>query len=194
MRLQLWLTIKASALMELRRGAPFIPSKMLKLTRCSMDVWLHIEDRTKKLTVYRTWFRFDSFLVSKLKTSMFAISHLYNWNKFLFFAQTCYATIIKRTLLIFLFSKFRIVALSKKQEDSFLNFLTFLCSTVYIVEKDAHLCGPLIRLGTVEVGRKVSETNVSIFFFLLYPQEWSGSRMLLAVQSHQHPGMGNVLW
>lgn len=55
------------------------------------------------------------------------------------------------------------------------NFKFYFCN-VYIAVEDVCPCGPVIKVGRVEVWRKVDETVASIFFFLLLPVSWGMKR------------------
>lgn len=63
----------------------------------------------------------------------------------------------------------------------FILLISLISNFSYIVERDAHPYGPLIRVGRIEVLTKVSEINLMLFFCLyLYRRERKGGHALLS--------------
>lgn len=61
----------------------------------------------------------------------------------------------------------------------------FLFDIVYIVDRDAHACGPLIRVGRFRYGGRWME-HILLFFFSPVSIEEEMRGLLLAVKLHQH--------
>lgn len=60
---------------------------------------------------------------------------------------------------------------------------------IYIIKRESHSCGSLVRVGSVEFWRKV-DGGIFQFFSSCVHTEGRGE-LLLAVKLHKHFGMGN---
>lgn len=63
-------------------------------------------------------------------------------------------------------------------------YLKFPYTIVYIIERDVHSYGPLIRMGWFGLEEGSWDKSFSFFFFLLRPYRITGKGPFLAVKLH----------